>query len=72
MKMNYFILQKVVDNRPVVEQFSVSLDDLRNGMHPDNIKEKCMCCFLDINFENEIQEIEDVKRNTDLLDLTVL
>lgn len=72
MKMNYFILQKVVDNRPIVEQFSVTLEDLRDGMHPDNMKDKCMCCFLDIDFEDEIREIEDVKRNSDLLDLTVL
>ncbi|WP_457556502.1 magnesium transporter CorA family protein [Candidatus Harpocratesius sp.] len=72
MKMNYFILRKVVDNRPIVEQFDVTLDDLRDGMHPDSVKEKCMCCFLDINFEDEIRNIEDVKENADLLDLTVL
>lgn len=72
MKMNYFILRKVVDNRPIVEQFDVTLDDLRDGMHPDSVKEKCMCCFLDINFEDEIRNIEDVKENAELLDLTVL
>ncbi len=57
MKLNYFIFKKVVDNRPIVEQFPLTLDDLRDELHPDKVKESCVCCFLDINIENEPLDI---------------
>ncbi len=69
MKLNYFIFKKVVDNRPIVEQFPLTLDDLRDDLHPDKVKESCVCCFLDINIENEPL---DITTNQELLDLTVL
>ncbi|MHA1521087.1 MAG: magnesium transporter CorA family protein [Promethearchaeota archaeon] len=69
MKLNYFIFKKVVENRPIVEQFPLTLDDLRDGLHPDEVKKTCECCFLDINIENEPL---DITTNQELLDLTIL
>lgn len=69
MKLNYFILKNVIENRPVVEQFSLTLEDLQNGLHPDRLKTTSECCFLDINLENDSL---DVEQNQELLDLTIL
>ncbi|TFH30560.1 MAG: hypothetical protein E4G98_01840 [Promethearchaeota archaeon] len=69
MKLNYFIFKKVVENRPIIEQFPLTLDDLRDNLHPDKMKRTCECCFLDINLENEPL---DINSNQELLDLTVL
>ncbi|MHA1719708.1 MAG: magnesium transporter CorA family protein [Promethearchaeota archaeon] len=71
MKFAYYILKEVVQNRPKIEQFEVSLEDLGERFNPDEVKLSCKCCFLDVNLEP--QEILDYDQNQEILDLlTVL
>ena len=70
MKFTYYILSDVVQNRPNIEQFELSLDDLGEKFSPDEVKKSCKCCFLDVNLEP--QEILDYDQNQEILDLLTI
>ena len=69
MKINYFILQEVVDGRPVIEELPITLDDLKEKYHPDEVKKNAHTCFLDIEIEDLNKNIEANKELIELSDV---
>jgi magnesium transporter len=67
MKINYFILRDVVHGRPVIEEVEITLEELEEKFHPDEVKKNSQCCFLDIQIEDESLPVD---KNKEILDLS--
>ena len=61
----------MIENRPVFEEVEISLQELGGEeYHPDYLKKKCICAFLDIYLEETPPDINHL--NPDVLDMTTI
>jgi magnesium transporter len=58
-----------VEGRPVIEEFPITFDDLKEKFHPDEVKKTAHSCFLDIEIEDLTKHVEENKELVELSEI---
>jgi magnesium transporter len=68
LQINYFIVNNV-EAGSLIEEANITFDQLKYEYHPASVKERCLCCFLDILIEDQNEDFDGNKEAMDLGEL---
>jgi magnesium transporter len=70
LQINYFLVNGLEGGGPpVLEEKSVTFEQLKYEDHPATVKDRCSCCFLDILIEDQNDTMDGNQEALDLCEL---